>query len=153
MLYDASIDASRNRPLGQPPHPSIVGHVMFPVGISNLQGDNVDLGDKPLHEMASSDFFWNGLSTKVIFADQFNHQYSIIIAEVMGSNVKLTVLQVPVSSICLSPTKCSEKLVNVYFPKPPSSTIEFEFRGVNGTPSHPTKVYLKGSKSTVAPTP
>jgi hypothetical protein len=151
MVYDAALGPTQNRPSGIRSHPAVVGHVVYPVGASNLPGDNVDIGDRGVHQIASESFFWDQSSKKFIFADRFKQQYSAVLVQAKESEFTVLTAAIPASLICPPvPGTCFERLTNVNFPDQPSTSIELEFQGFNGTPARPSKVKLSSDDSTLS---
>ena len=144
MLYDVSSSPEQNRPAITSHHTVVVGHVLFPEGISNRPDDNVDLDGRPTHRMASDSFFWNDQSTSLVFADVFMDEYSAVVATMDGGIGAPKSVAISREWICpnASPS-CFEHLSRVDFPASPTgASIELTFRGVNGTPARESRIIL-----------
>ena len=148
MVYDISLSPEQNRPAEIPHHPGVVGHVVFPVGIPNSPSDNVDIENRPTHRMASDGFFWDDLSTKVVFVDEFQDEFAVVVATTMESTVKVDTVEISRKWICPSASEiCAEHLARTDFLKSPNPSIELTFRGVSGTPARQSKVLLSPTAS------
>lgn len=138
MLYDVSLSPTENRPMGVEPKDAIVvGAAVYPEGIGNRRGDNIDVGASGSHNMASELFYWNVESNAFVFADRFKDEYQAILIR-LGTSPRIDVLAVPIAAraMCLLPADvCFEMLSDVTFPKVESEPILLTFRGVNGTPA------------------
>lgn len=148
MLYDVALGPNDNRPTGIHHHPAVVGRVIFPKGMGNTPGDNVDVGVGPVHRMASDRFFWNGGSTSLVFVDQVENQYSAVVVSLKDATPLTQSVQIPLSAVCAAVSgPCSERLSEVRFQTPPGGAIDLTLRGVNGTPSAESHVSLSHVES------
>jgi len=146
MLYDLASSPAKNRPAGGKVDPASVGRGIFPPGVGNAAGDNVDVGDRPTHNIASDTFFWNEQSTEVVFVDQLATQYSAVVVRVHTDPPNVLATQLPSKLICpAGASPCYERLVGVKFPNSAIGPLEMTFRGVMGTPARPTKLTLTGA--------
>jgi hypothetical protein len=135
MLYDVKLSPEQNRPRGAKSHLFEVGKVVFPSGIENQPGDNEDLGDRPVHMMASRGFFWNDDSNEVIFADQFRDDYAVVAVNIVDGAHEVESVPIPKQWICPDVTPCYVDLARVNFGTPPALGFNVVFRGVLGTPA------------------
>lgn len=152
MLYNVSLTPTENRPdLKKWPKPWEivgwdVGEPLYPPGIANLPGNNFNVGDRPVHILAS-DFFWNKASSEVIFLEEFKGVYTIVATNFLRDGFHVWTAAVPRSLICLSSeanasVMCSQRLEQVIFPIVPSDPIRLVFRGVSGTRNQPIGLEL-----------
>lgn len=141
-LYDAKLPPDRNRPSEYPRHPGVVGKIVYPVGLSNRPGDNVDLSESKTHRMTSDEFFWNGKSDIYVFADQLGDNISAVIVDISGDAIKVSSTPIQSQWICPDVIPCFEHLARVSFSTASAPTIELEFRGVNGTPAKRSRVAI-----------
>jgi hypothetical protein len=149
MLYDVQQGSKGNRPSWADRHPSLVGKVVFPPKIENRQDDNVDVGDRPIHSMASDGFFWNNQSSLVVFADQLGAAYTVVVVKVANGAFSSESVAIPSQWICPGSTLCSEHLTSAQFITSPVPGINVLFRGVNGTPAKVSQVNISWSASGV----
>ncbi|MBI3664157.1 MAG: hypothetical protein HY234_14055 [Acidobacteria bacterium] len=89
LIYDFESTAVENRGPGIPITNDIdVGFPIFPLGSSNLPGDNVSVVEKDRHMLASERFFWSADSKNLAFVDWSNGRASIVVAEISrGSRI------------------------------------------------------------------
>ncbi len=157
MLYDVQLSPEQNRPLGLAHHLYLylAGKVVFPPGIPNRMGDNVDVGDGPVHMMASDGFFWNDQSTSVVFADQFHDQYAVVVVKIVDGESTSNLVSIPKQWICPDINPCFEHLARADFSSSPAPSIAVIFRGGNGTPAKESHIHISRNDSghlTAAPT-
>jgi hypothetical protein len=142
MLYDVSLGASGNRPRIARRDPAVVGHVVFPKGVGNEAGDNVDLSRTPLHRMASDAFYWKPDSKAFVFADQIGELYSVILSSTV-EGLPTIVSEIPSDLICkTNSADCWERLRSVRYPIEENTPIILTFQGYNGTPDRPIHLAL-----------
>ena len=142
MLYDVQLSPEQNRPLGTVGHLGLVGRAVFPAGIANRQGDNVDLSNGPAHRMASDGFFWNAQSTSMVFTDQFRGEYYVVVVKIVDGAFTSDSISIPKQWICPDVTPCVEHPARVDFGTSLAPSIDVVFRGVNGTPAKESHVAI-----------
>ena len=146
MLYDASLSSPQNRPLAWPAHPGIAGRIVYPKGLTNVPGDNVNIDDRPLHQIASQGFFWNEDSTAYFFCDQVEDRFTVVLVRPSSAGDIVSTLDLPSSELCPSAStkSCFEQLYEVTYPKDnETDVVQLAFRGYNGTPERPTTLKLR----------
>lgn len=148
MIYDVASSPAANRPPNIKSHPAVVGRVVYPPGVGNVPGDNVDIGSRPAHEVASETFFWRDDSSEFVFADRLDREYSLIMVKLNDEGFTTSSAKIPGHLICpTSELSCFSRLVRVEFPKQRASKTELEFRGFNGTPAKPMTAYFDPASS------
>lgn len=137
MLYDVRLSPEQNRPPGiaHNLYLYLAGKTVFPPGMGNKLDDNLDLGDQPVHVMASDGLFWNDQSTAVVFADRFGDDYAVVVLNITNGASTPDSVSIPRSWICSDNVPCFERLARADFRTAPSSGIDVVFRGFNGTPA------------------
>jgi len=156
MLYDVALSPEQNRPprIAHHLYLYLAGKVVFPPGLANRLGDNIDIGDVPAHMMASDGFFWNDQSTSVVFADQFRDEYAVVVVKIVNGAFTSDSASIPKQWICPDITPCFEHLARADFRTSPARSIDVVFRGVNGTPAKETHVViLRNDSGRLAATP
>jgi hypothetical protein len=143
MLYDLSLSAAANRPSGSTAGRSTVGRVIYPEGVGNVEGDNVDIDDRPLHRMASETFFWNPHSDSMAFLDSLEDRYTLISVRTRPMPVAVWQAPIPASLICKGSSQpCSRRLVGVEYPAQAGQPVELRFRDADGSGSGTFKAEL-----------
>lgn len=92
MLYDLDKKSEENRPTGVPGDDwKNVGSNVYPIGIGNRVGDNVELPEGHLHESRSG-FYWNSNGREFLFADQVNssNEIDLVLVDIRADR-KITV--------------------------------------------------------------
>ena len=88
MLYDLSKDAAGNRPSGVAANDSkAVGVTVYPVGTGNRPFDNIHHAEPAAHRLSSAGFFWNAAGNKVVFADAYEGQISVIAVSISSRRI------------------------------------------------------------------
>lgn len=134
MIYDLKKSPRQNRPQGSGGSRSTVGEIMYPTGMKNQSGDNVNVNPLASHRIASDKFFWNSMSTEVVFADRYHGRYSVVIANISKGEVRARSVSIPKRWLCLNDLPCYVHLSDVKFMISATPGFTVTFRGVNGTP-------------------
>lgn len=135
MLYDVTLSPAANRPQDQKPHPALVGRVLYPQGMQNRVADNIDIVERPPHQIASETFFWSAASDELLFLDRLKDDYTLVAVHFQANSLDVWLASIPGRMICppRAPS-CFEVLSSVTFGDSPGVPIRLELRGVMGTP-------------------
>lgn len=133
MLYDLWKGSARNRPPSNSPDDwQTVGATVYPVGIGNRDFDNLHRHESAVHMLSSDGFFWNASSNKVLFADSYQGQVSLILVYVERTTATTKIANVPAAVCGDKPSRdgaCSVRLVKAAFGKGADEGLTLTFRG------------------------
>jgi hypothetical protein len=132
MMYDLKKTPAQNRPPNiQVSDTVTVGWPLFPVGIGNAPGDNVNL-NRAVHVAAMDSFFWSNDSSRLVFADRFEDTFSVVMVQ-LSANSAPSVRQVRISSseLCanVKNSRCDLQLQSATFDDKRGMLLA-RFRGV-----------------------